>query len=301
MGTFYNEARKNSMKTWFLLSFFSLFLIAVGWALSFAFGDVLILYIAVFFAIISSFISYWKSDKIVLAMSNAKEASKEDYPEIHNIVENLAISEGLPKPKVYIINESQPNAFATGRNPEHGVVAVTKGLIDRLEKSEIEAVIAHELAHIKNRDVLVSTIAVVFAGAISIASRIFLRSLIFGRGRRSNNSGGKGNALMLIIGIIVAILAPIFALMIRLAISRKREYLADSSAILNTRYPDGLASALEKISSHPNELKAANDATANLYIANPLRGKSKKSFLSNLFSTHPPVEDRIKKIREIDV
>ncbi|MFW6026213.1 MAG: M48 family metallopeptidase, partial [Candidatus Woesearchaeota archaeon] len=264
MATFYNEARKNSMKTWFLLSFFSLLLIATGWGLSFAFGDITILYIAVIFAVISSFISYWKSDKIVLAMSNAKEAPEKDYPDIHNIVENLAISEGLPKPKIYIINEDQPNAFATGRNPEHGVIAVTKGLLDRLDKSETEAVIAHELAHIKNRDVLVSTIAVVFAGAISIASRIFLRSLIFGRGRRSNNSNGNGNALMLIIGIIVAILAPIFAVMIRLAISRKREYLADSSAILNTRYPDGLASALEKISSHPKELKAANDATANL-------------------------------------
>ncbi len=298
MPTFYNESAKNVAKTWVYLAFFSLFLITVGWVISWGTGDIGILYISVIIAVGTSFYTYWNSHKMVLKMSNAQPLDTKKYPEIDNIVENLAISEGLPKPDIYFIDENQPNAFATGRNPEHGVVAVTRGLIERLDRSELEAVIAHELSHIKNRDILVSTIAVVLAGAIAIISRVFLRSMIFGR---RGNSEGKGNAVGLIIAVVVAIVAPLFAMMLRFAVSRKREYLADSTAVLMTRYPDALASALEKISSHPEELKAANEATANLYIANPLRGDSNKGIINKLFMTHPPVEERIKTIRNIDV
>ncbi len=298
MSTFYGQAESNILKTWILLFFFALLLIGVGFVISLVTGDMLILYIAVGIAVISSLISYWKSDSIVLRMSNAEKALEKEYPELHNLIENLAISQGLPKPDLYIINEEQPNAFATGRNPENSVIAVTKGLLDILERSELEAVLAHELAHIENRDVLVSTIAVVLAGTIAILSRIFLRSMFFGR---RSSSKGKGSLLGLIIAIAVAILAPLFALMLKYAVSRKREYLADSSAVLNTRYPEGLASALEKISSDPNELKSANEATANLYIVNPLRGDENKGLIKKLFMTHPPIEERIQKIRKIDV
>ncbi len=298
MGTFYGQAESNILKTWALLIFFALLLIGIGFAISLVTGDMIILYLAVVIAVVSSFVSYWKSDRIVLKMNNATEADEKEYPELHNLVENLAIARGLPKPDLYIINEKQPNAFATGRNPEHSVIAVTDGLLRRLEKSELEAVLAHELAHIENRDILVSTVAVVLAGTIAIISRIFLRSMLFGR-RRSSNS--KSGGLKMIIGVVVIIIAPIFAMMLKYAISRKREYLADSSAVLNTRYPDGLASALEKISSDPNELEGANEATANLYIANPLRGDKNKGLLKKLFMTHPPVEERIEKIRKIDI
>ncbi len=298
MGTFYGEAESNVLKTWVYLGIFSLLLIGVGWVISFATGDLFILYLAVIIAVVSSFISYWKSDTIVLKMSNAIEAPESEYPELHNLVENLAITTGLPKPDIYIINDGQPNAFATGRNPKNSVIAVTRGLIERLERNELEAVVAHELSHIQNRDVLVSTVAVVLAGAIALLSRIFLRSMLFGRRRRSNN---KGNGLGIIIAVVVAILAPVFAMMLRFAVSRKREYLADSSAVLMTRYPDGLASALEKISSYPNSMESANEATANLFIANPLRGDENKGFIKKLFMTHPPIEERIKKLREIDI
>lgn len=299
MGTFYGESEKNILKTWLYLAVFAMLLTGIGWAISYLTGNLWILYFAIFLSVFSSFYSYWKSDKLVLKMNSAEKAPEKEYPELHDTVENLAISVGLPKPELYIIKEDQPNAFATGRNPENSVIAVTEGLLERLEKDEIEGVIAHEMSHIQNRDVLVSTVAVVIAGVIAITSRIFLRATIFGGGGNDSRDGDA--AIQLIIALVIAIIAPLFAMMLRMAVSRKREYLADSSAVLMTRYPEGLASALEKISSHPSELESANEATANLYISNPLRGDDKKGFMKKLFMTHPPVEDRIEKIRGIDV
>ena len=300
MGTFYGEAEKNILKTWLYLTVFSLLLIGVGWGISYATGNYIILYFAVAFSIITSFFSYWKSDRIVLKMNNAEEASEKEYPEIHDIVENLAITVGLPKPEIYIIDERQPNAFATGRNPENSVIAVTQGLLDRLDRDEIEGVLAHEMSHIQNRDVLLSTVAVVIAGAITMAAHIFLRATIFGRGGNSRDEGG-GALIKLGIALVIALLAPIFATLLRLAVSRKREYLADNSAVLITRYPEGLASALEKISGSGEKMESANEATANLYISNPLRGDQDSGFMRKLFMTHPPVEERIDRIRNIDV
>ncbi len=247
-----------------------------------------------------SFISFWYSDKIVLAISKAKPLKHNDNPELYHIVENLCITAGLPVPKIYVINEPAPNAFATGRNPKHAVVAVTLGLIEKLDRSEIEGVIAHELSHIGNRDILISTVVVVLVGFIVMLSDFFLRMSFFG-GRRRDNREGKGelDAIMIIIGVLGAILSPIIAKLIQLSISRKREFLADASGVMLTRYPDGLASALEKISQDPNSLRAANKATAHLYIASPFKGRQAKGWLVHLFSTHPPIEERIKRLRSM--
>ena len=225
-------------------------------------------------------------------MSGAVLADPNQFRDLHNVVENLAITAGLPKPRVFIINDTAPNAFATGRDKEHSAVAVTTGLLSILDRNELEGVIAHELSHISNRDILVSTVAVVLAGFISIVADIFLRSQLFGG--RDNDS--KGGAIFLLIGIILAILAPIFAMLIRLAISRKREFLADASGALLTRYPEGLANALTKISASGRPMQKASDATAHLFISNPFGAKGKRGF-HRLFMTHPPVEDRIKALR----
>ena len=269
--------------------------------MSYWWGSPTILYFAVVLSIVMSVGSYWWSDKLVLKMSHAKPIKKEDAPELYRIVENLSITAGLPVPKIYIIDEQAMNAFATGRNPEHAVLAVTRGLLERLERVELEGVLAHEMSHIGNRDMLVSTVVVVLAGIVVLAADMMFRHLfwssMFGGRRSSNNSGG---AIMMIIGIAVMIIAPILAQVIKLAISRKREFLADASGALLTRYPDGLASALEKISQDPIQLKAANNATAHLYFENPFKGDkkgSKASWFSKLFLTHPPVEERIKALR----
>lgn len=229
-------------------------------------------------------------------MAKARPIKKQDNPEFYRIVENLAITAGLPLPKIYIINEAQPNAFATGRNPKHAVVAVTRGLLERLDRAELEGVISHELSHIGNKDMLLSTIIVVLVGVVVIMTDFFFRiSFWGGRGRR----GGGGT--MILIALALAILAPIFAILIKLAISRKREFLADASGALLTRYPEGLARALEKISQDPKPLKSANDATAHLYFVNPFRGEEKKSWLHKLFTTHPPVGERTKALRGLKI
>jgi len=244
--------------------------------------------------------SYWYSDKIVIKMSGAKPVIKKESPTLYNLVENLTISTGLPMPKLYIIQDPAPNAFATGRDPDHAAVAVTSGLLERLEKSELEGVLAHELSHVKNRDILVSTIAVTLVGFIAILSDMFLRHMFwFGGGSRERNGDGRLQLIFMIAGIVLAILAPIAASLIQLAISRKREFLADASGALMTRYPDGLASALKKISDYPGELKKASHATAHMYIANPLREKGFKAKMGRLFMTHPPVEERVKALSEM--
>jgi heat shock protein HtpX len=246
--------------------------------------------VAVIFSLIQTLVSYYYSDRITLAVSGAKEAPrKEPFLELHRIIEKLAITAGLPKPKIFLIEDSAPNAFATGRDPEHASVAVTSGLLDKLNKQQLEGVIAHELSHVGNYDIRLMTVVVVLVGVVALISDWFLRSLWFrGRGERDNNNG-----YLMLIGIVLAILAPLASTLIQLAISRRREYLADASGALLTRYPEGLAEALEIISKDKEPLEVANRATAHLYIANPLKGIN----VSTWFSTHPPIQDRIKKLR----
>jgi len=296
----YKQADSNTQKTWFLIAGFLVFIIAIGWFFGYLLDSQEILIFAVIFSVFTSFISYWYSDKIVLAMARAVLIEKKDNPELYRIVENLCITAGLPVPKIYIISEQQPNAFATGRNAEHAVVAVTQGLLNRLEKKELEGVIAHELSHIGNKDMLLSTVVVILAGVVSIVSNMFLRISFWG-GRRNSDDDRRAGAIMMVLGLVAAILAPIAATLIQLAISRKREFLADADGALLTRYPEGLASALVKISSDPNQMKTANTATSHLFISSPFRGRQAQSWFTKLFMTHPPMEDRIKALRDIKI
>ncbi len=299
MPTLYTHAESNTRKTWLYLAGFLILIIFLGWLISYFLGTYIILWFAVIYSVLMSFFSYWYSDKIVLAMSRAKPIEKKDNAELYRLVENLCITAGLPLPKIYIIKEAQPNAFAAGRNPEHAVIAVTQGLLDRLERAELEGVIAHELSHIGNRDALLQTIVVVLVGVVVILTDFFFRISFYG-GRRSDRNN-KAGAVMLLIALALVILAPLFATLIKLAISRKREFLADASGALLTRYPDGLARALDKISQSPYSLKTANNSTAHLYFASPFRGKQSKSFLTKLFMTHPPVEERMRALRGIKI
>ncbi len=292
----YTHAESNTRKTWILMTGFLIFVIAVGWLFSYVLNDSIILIIAVVLSVAMSFTSYWYSDKIVLKMARARLIEKKDNPELYRIVENLCITAGLPVPKIFIINEAQANAFATGRDAEHAAIAVTQGLLDKLERTELEGVLAHELSHIGNRDILLQTVVVVLVGLVAILSDMFLRiSFWGGMGRRdSRDSAGM---FMFALGIIAAILVPIAAMLIKMAISRKREFLADASGALLTRYPEGLARALEKISQDPSVMKTANNSTAHLYISNPFKGQKRKSWFAKLYMTHPPIEERIAALR----
>jgi heat shock protein HtpX len=283
-----------------LMSIFFGVVIGVGWIFSQVYGNHSILYIAVIFSILMNVISYWFSDKIVLAMHRAKPVELKSHPELYRVLENLTITAGLPMPRFYLINDPSPNAFATGRNPKHAVVTVTSGLLERLDRSELEGVLAHELSHIGNRDMLVSTVAVVLVGFVSIAADIFMRStwsrsMVSSERRESGQIGG----FLFVVGIILSILAPIIASLIHLAISRRREFLADASGALLTRYPEGLASALRKIANYTQPIKTATNATAHLFFENPFGAdtsagaKRKTPWLIKMFSTHPPVEERI--------
>jgi heat shock protein HtpX len=296
MATLYTQQDKNVRKTWLLMTVFLIVVIGIGWGFSFIYQSPVILYFAVFFSIIMNVFSYWYSDKIVLKMSGAKPVKKEDNRELWNIVENLSITAGLPMPRLFIINEPAPNAFATGRNKDHAVVAVTTGLVQMLNKNELEGVIAHELSHIGNRDILISTIIVILVGFVTLLSDFFLRMSIFGHGG-SRGGDDRAKLFMMLAGIALAILAPLIAVLIQLAISRKREFLADASGALLTRYPEGLASALEKIGSYSAPMKRANNATAHLFISNPFGARGAKRGLSRLFMTHPPTGDRVKMLR----
>ena len=298
MTNLYNLAESNTRKTYLLMTFFLILVIALGWLISYILENSIILVIAVVFSLLMNIGSYWYSDKIVLAMTHAKPIKKEDNPQLYRVVENLCITAGLPMPKIYILEESQPNAFATGRDAKHAAIAVTRGLLEKLDRTELEGVISHELSHIKNKDILLQTVIVVLAGLIALLSHWFLRISFWGGGRRER---GKGGAIILLIGIIAALLAPLAATLIRLAISRKREFLADASGALLTRYPEGLASALEKIASDSTRMKVANNSIAHLFIASPFRGKESKSWFINLFRTHPPVEERIKALRGMEI
>ena len=268
---------------------FVLVIIGAGWAASWYFDSPLLLVVAVVFAVVMNVTSYWFSDKIVVKMAGAHPADERQFSELHNIVENLAITAGLPKPKIYIINDPAPNAFAAGRVPKHAVVAVTTGLLAVMDRSELEGVLAHELAHVGNRDILVSTVAVVLVGFVTIVSDFVLRGMLFGGGNNSN----KNHSIIAILAIAFIVLTPIMASLLQLAISRKREFLADASGALLTRYPEGLASALRKIGAYSAPMRKANNATAHLYISNPFGARANKSSLAKLFMTHPPVEERI--------
>ncbi len=297
--TAYNQADSNIRKTYLLISLFFILVIALGWLFSYVFDNQIILFIAVGISFFQSIISYWYSDKIVLAITRAKEVShSSDSSELYHLLENLTIASGLPLPKFYLLEESQPNAFATGRDPNHAAIVVTRGLIEKLDKTELEGVLAHELSHIGNRDSLLMTVVVILAGLISIMANLFLR--IGFRRRRSDNEGRLG-AILMVFGIAAAILAPLAAALIQLAISRKREFLADASGVLLTRYPDGLIQALEKISQDRSPMRVANTATAHLYIANPFKGEQATSWFTKLFMTHPPIEERIKALGQMSV
>lgn len=294
--TLYTQSEKNTRLTWLYITGFLIFVIAVGYVFSQAIGNSMILYIAVGFSVLMSFGSYWWSDKIVLAMSGAREVTRESAPQIYRLVENLCITAGLPVPKVYIIEDSAPNAFATGRNPEHGVICLTTGIIDKLEKTELEGVIAHELSHIGNRDILLSTVVVVLVGFVALLADWFRNWAFWGRSRDEERSG-QFQIIIMVLALLLSILAPLAAVLIQLAISRKREFLADSSGALLTRYPEGLARALEKISADAEPLEAANRATAHLYIVNPLKGKS----FAKMFMTHPPIKERVAALRNMNM
>ncbi|HYC83289.1 MAG TPA: zinc metalloprotease HtpX [Candidatus Paceibacterota bacterium] len=292
----YRQQSSNIAKTWLLFGFFLSFLIALGWAVSYIYNDPGIMYLAIVLALAMNVLSYWFSDKLVLGMAGAKPANRKEYFDLYTTVENLSITAGLPMPKVYVIEDPAPNAFATGRNEKHAVVAVTTGLLKMLEKTELEGVIAHELAHIGNKDMLVSTIAVVMAGFASLLADFFLRASFFG----GRDDDSRGNAIFAVVGFVLIMLAPVAAMMIQLAISRRREFLADATGALLTRYPEGLASALRKIGSYNAPVARASNATAHLYISNPFGAKALQG-MHKLFMTHPPIEERIKALSSIKV
>ncbi|HEV8666619.1 MAG TPA: M48 family metallopeptidase [Candidatus Paceibacterota bacterium] len=295
MATLYTHQDENIGKTWALMFVFLCLVIGLGWAISWYFNSPGILIIAVIIAIVMNISAYWFSDTLVIAQARAVPALRAQYPDLYRIVENLCITAGLPAPKLFILQDPQPNAFATGRNAHHASVAVTTGLLNMMDENELTGVLAHELSHIGNRDMIVSTVAVVLVGFISIADNFFLRSMFWGGGNRDNDRGGN-NPIVMIIAIALLILAPIFATLLQLAVSRKREFLADASGALLTRYPEGLASALRKIGAYAQPMRTASTATAHLYFSNPFGPQAAKSFLTRIFSTHPPIADRIKAL-----
>lgn len=296
MATIYTHKSSNVTKTWFLIAIFLVIVIGIGYFFSIYFGNPGILTFAIIFSVVMNITSFWYSDKIALSMARAVPATVEKYPELNRIVENLSITAGLPKPRVYIIPDMAPNAFATGRNASHAAVAVTEGLLAMLDRAELEGVIAHELAHIGNKDILLQSMVAVLVGFIAILADMFTHSMLFGGGNRDDDS--KGGNIMMIVGLIFIILSPIIATLIQLAISRKREYLADASGALLTRYPEGLASALKKISSYSRPMTHASNATAHMYISSPFGAKAKQG-LAGLFMTHPPVEKRLAALHEM--
>lgn len=306
MATLYTHKAANIRKTWLLMAAFLGVVIGIGWIFSRVYGASEILYVAVGFSIFMNVLSYWFSDKIVLKMHHAEPVDPKKHPELYRVLENLSITAGLPMPKFFLIRDPAPNAFATGRNPKHAVVAVTSGLLERLDRSELEGVLAHELSHIGNRDMLVSTVAVVLVGFLSILSDMFMRSMWFGGVGGRDRDGGKANGIIIVIGIALSILAPIIASLIHLAISRRREFLADTSGVLLTRYPEGLASALKKIASYSQPMRTATNATAHLFFENPFgadrqKGVRKTPWIVKIFLTHPPIEDRIRALLGIRI
>lgn len=303
--TAFTQAQKNIRKTWLLMGGFLVFIILIGWGFSTIFQNPIILYVAVGFSLIMNFASYFFSDKVALKMSGAKKADSkiEEHRRVIRAVENMSLAARIPTPKIYIIEDEAMNAFATGRDPKNASVAITIGLLRNLDKLELEGVMAHEIAHIKNRDILVMTIVVTLVGVIAIMTDLIMRQAIFGR--LGGNQGGKAQIIIIIVGVILAILSVMIAKMIQMAISRKREFLADASGAEITRHPAGLAGALRKISAQGQKVKKASTATAHLYFFNPFGKKNEKkgklSFFKKAFSTHPPVEERISALEKMGI
>ncbi|CAN5736721.1 zinc metalloprotease HtpX [soil metagenome] len=291
--TLYQERSRNLWRTALLMTVFLAIVVGIGYFVSYYYQSPIILYVAIIFAVFMNVYSYWFSDRQVLSMTNARPASREEFFDFYTVTENLAITAGIQMPKLYVIDDSAPNAFATGRNEKHAVVAATTGLLSMMTRQELEGVIAHELSHIRNRDMLLMTVAVVLAGFIAIIADIFLRVSFWGGGSRDDNN--KGGGLLLVLGIVALILAPIAAQLIQLAISRRREFLADASGALLTRYPEGLASALQKIGGYTQPMRTVSHATSHLFIGDPY-GPKATGWINRLFSTHPPTADRIKAL-----
>lgn len=301
INTAWDQVSGNIFKTWVIMFFFSIFTVAVIYVIARAFGygevgGLGLTGFALILAGIMNFASYFWSDKIVLGISGAKPIEKKDNPEVYRLVENLCIAAGLPLPKIYIIEDTATNAFATGRNPQHAAICFTSGILQKLNKQELEGVAAHELSHVGNRDTLLMSVVSVLVGTIALLSDFFMRSMWFRRGNDRENN----NTIFVVLAIAAAILAPIVATLIQLAVSRRRELLADASGVLLTRYPEGLIDALLKISSDKEPLEAANRGTAHLYIVNPLKGRDAVGWLAGLFNTHPPIEVRVKALREME-
>lgn len=293
----YDQISQNKRNSWLLVIVITIFLVALGffigeyWGKGYGYGGIVF---ALVIALISGLVSYYGGAGMILAMSRAKRIEKKDHSQLFNVIDELAISAGVPMPAIYIIDDTAPNAFATGRDPEHASVAITTGLLSKLSRDELQGVMAHELSHVQNRDILFSMMVGIMVGSIVLISDFFVRSVIWG-GRGRKKGGGKGSGPLILIGLLLAILAPFFAKMLQLAVSRQREYLADASAALITRYPEGLASALEKISGDKEVLEVANRATQHLYIVNPIKPFEKRA--KSLFSTHPPIEERVARLR----
>jgi heat shock protein HtpX len=298
MATPYKLISENNFKTWLLMTIFLVFVFGLGYLFAYIFKAPTIFYLAVVFGLLMNILSFYYGDRMIIFLTGAKEVNKDELPEVYRILENLSITAGLPKtPKLYLMNTRAMNAFATGRNYENSIVCVTKGLIENLNKEEIEGVIGHELSHIKNKDIKVMMVATILAGIVAIMADFFLRFGIWGEREERD----RGSIILFLVGILLAIFAPIFAQLIQLAISRKREFLADAGSVLLTRNPDGLINALEKISKQEVELNVS-PATASLFIVNPF--KDKKGFinwLGNLFSSHPPIEERIKALKSMKI
>lgn len=294
----YEQIASNKRKSFFLILFFLSLIFGLTWLFGQLTGwGTQGLIFAVILAVFMTFGSYYWSDKIVLAVSRARPVTKQEYPYLYNVVEGLAIAAGLPVPRCYVIDDTAPNAFASGRNPKNSVIVVTEGLLQKMNRAELEGVIAHEMSHIKNYDVLVQTLAVVMVGVVALLSDWILRSFLWGGGKRRDKDRGGAGTVLIVVGLVLAVLSPLIAQLIRLAVSRKREFLADASGALLTRYPPGLASALQKLDADTEPLEAANKATAHLYIVNPL--KDIKGKVNSLFSTHPPIRDRIAALEKM--
>jgi heat shock protein HtpX len=302
LPTLYNQIDENKAKSWYLMIGFILFISILTWifarALDFTSGDAVgIVGIAFIIAGITNFVSYYYSDKMVLALSHARPIAESDNPDLYHLVENLCVGSGQPVPRMYLIEDSAPNAFATGRDPQNAALCFTTGILQKLDRPELEGVAAHELSHIKNYDTRYMSLVVILVGLTALLADLFMRSLWYGgiRRRGDNRSAGSGGGIFILIGIALAILAPLIAQLIKLAVSRQREYLADASGALLTRYPEGLARALLKLNADTDPLEVANKATAHLYIVNPLHDWG--GTLNGLFSTHPPIEERVARLR----
>jgi heat shock protein HtpX len=301
MRLMFEEVRKNKIKSWFLIAAFLIVIANIGLVIGLLYGSIAFgIVIALVFSSIYILISYYSGDKLILKTAGAKEVTKKEYPHLFHVIEGLSLAAGIPKPKAYIIDDTALNAFATGRDPEHSSITVTTGLMNKLNRQELEGVIAHEMSHIKNYDIRYMMLTAVLTGLIILLSDFLLRSFIWGGGRRSgsDNKGGNLGVILIVVAVIFAILSPIIGQILKFSMSRKREYLADVNGALLTRYPPGLAGALSKISNDPDPLvDNANKATAHLFISTPFR--KKKGFIAKLFMTHPPIEDRIKRLREM--